>query len=115
MPTRCTSFVLRSARLEEEDYDLARLARVEKTRQRRESDMDAAKPSRVRRGTSSGALMRPLAIELFDEVIELRLLLQQVVGGGFGGFFLQRQVHAFVPAVLLRMSWLDALDVDSQT
>jgi hypothetical protein len=37
----------------------------------------------------------------------------EVARGGFGGLFLQRQVHALVTAVLLRMSRLDALDLNS--
>ena len=34
--------------------------------------------------------------------IEPGLLLQEVLGGGLGGFLLQRQMHALMAAVLLR-------------
>ena len=43
-----------------------------------------------------------------------RLLLQEFAAGGLGGFFLQREMHAFVTAVLLRMAGLDALDANAQ-
>ena len=49
-----------------------------------------------------------------EEVIQARLLLE-VLGGGFGGFFLEAQVHALMAAILLGMTGFDALDVDSQT
>jgi hypothetical protein len=42
------------------------------------------------------------------------LLLQKIGCGGFGGFFFQGQMHAFVTAVLLRMTWFDALDANAQ-
>ena len=42
MPRRCTSFVPRLGGLDQEDDDVARLVRVEKTRQRRESVVDSA-------------------------------------------------------------------------
>ena len=51
-------------------------------------------------------LVRPLLVEAGDEVIEARLLLQDVWGSGLGGFLLQRQMHAFVAAVLLRVARL---------
>ena len=49
-----------------------------------------------------------------DEVIKALLLLQEVERGGLGGLFFERQVHAFVTAILLRVSWLDALEVDAK-
>ena len=47
-----------------------------------------------------------------DEVIKSRPLLEEVAGSGLGGLCLQREVHALVTAVLLRLSGLDALDLD---
>ncbi len=40
-------------------------------------------------------------VEDLDEAIELRLLLQEVLGGRLGRLFLQGQMHALMPAVLL--------------
>ena len=40
----------------------------------------------------------------------VRLLLQEVVRGGLGGLFFERQVHALVTAILLRLARLDAFD-----
>jgi hypothetical protein len=40
--------------------------------------------------------MRALAVVAVDEVVEAGLLLQEVGGGGLGGFFLQRQVDALM-------------------
>jgi hypothetical protein len=47
-----------------------------------------------------------------DELIEAALLLQEVEGCRLGSFLLQGEVHALVPAVLLRVARLDALDAD---
>ena len=47
--------------------------------------------------------VRTFGIELGDEVVELRLLLQAVHGGWPRRFFLEGKMHAFMPAVLLRM------------
>ena len=58
--------------------------------------------------------MRPLVIEPIDEGIEARLLLQRVGCGGFGRFDFQREVHALMPAVLLRMAGANALDLNPQ-
>ena len=58
--------------------------------------------------------MRALVVEVVHEGVEPRLLLQEVLGGGSGRLLLQRQVHAFMAAVLLRMAGLDALDGDAQ-
>jgi hypothetical protein len=58
--------------------------------------------------------VRPLLVVLLDEVIEASLLLEKVFGGRFGVLFLQRQMHALMAPVLLRVSRLDALDADSQ-
>jgi hypothetical protein len=56
--------------------------------------------------------MRPFVVEVLDEVIELRLLLEEVLRRWLGGFLLERQMHPFVAAVLLRVAGFDALDAD---
>ena len=53
-------------------------------------------------------------VGLLDEGIEARLLLQDVGGGGLGGLPLQRQMHALVAPVLLRVPGLDPLDLNPQ-
>ena len=53
-------------------------------------------------------------VAAFDEVIELGLMLQEVLAGWLGSLELQSQMHAFMPAVLLRMAGLDALDRDTE-
>ena len=58
--------------------------------------------------------MRTLIVKAFNEIIELGLLLQEVLAGRLGGLELERQMHAFVAAVLLRVAGLDALDLDAK-
>jgi len=58
--------------------------------------------------------VRPLVVVNPDELIEALLLLQEVEGSRLSGFILERQVQAFMPTVLFRVSGLDALDVDAQ-
>jgi hypothetical protein len=59
--------------------------------------------------------MRAFVVEDLKESVEAGLLLKKVGGRRLGGFFLQRKVHAFVTAVLLRMGGLDAFDANAQT
>ena len=56
--------------------------------------------------------VRALVVELLDEGIELGLLLKQIGACGPSGFFLERQVHAFMTAVLLGMTGADSFDAD---
>ena len=58
--------------------------------------------------------MRPFGVELADEGIEARLLLQIVAAGWARRLLFQGEMHALVAAVLLRMTWLDALDSDAE-
>src|ERR1043166_1345587 len=58
--------------------------------------------------------MRPLVVVVLDELIKASLLLQEVLARRLGGFLLQRQVHALVSAVLLRLPGLDTLERDPQ-
>jgi hypothetical protein len=60
-------------------------------------------------------LMRALVIVAFEEAVELRLLLDEVRRRRPGGLQLQDEVHAFVAPVLLRMAWLDPLDLDGES
>ena len=59
-------------------------------------------------------LVRALLVVFVDEGVELRLLLEEVVGGRLGGFLLERQMHALMAAVLLRMPGSDPLDLDPE-
>ena len=59
--------------------------------------------------------MRPFVVVAIEEMVELRLLLQEVLRRRPGGFFLQRQMHALVAAILLGMTGLDTLDVDAES
>jgi hypothetical protein len=56
----------------------------------------------------------PLGVEFLDEGVEAGLLLEAVHAGRSGGLPLQREVHAFVTAVLLGMAGLDAFDGDAE-
>jgi hypothetical protein len=48
--------------------------------------------------------MRTLAIKNFHEVIEAGLLLEEIRGRGFGGFFFQSEMHAFTSSSLFSES-----------
>jgi hypothetical protein len=54
--------------------------------------------------------VRTFDVELANEDIEAVLLLQTVEARRAGRLFLEGKVHALVAAVLLWMTWLDALD-----
>src|SRR6516225_4740756 len=58
--------------------------------------------------------VRTLVVEDLEELVEAGLLLQKISTGWLGGFFLQGEMHAFVPAVLLRMPRLDAFNANAQ-
>jgi hypothetical protein len=60
-------------------------------------------------------LARPLSVVLGHERIEARLLLEDVGGGRFRGFLLEREVHPLVSAVLRRMSGFGALEVNAES
>ena len=46
-------------------------------------------------------LMRPILVEVFDEGIEASLLCEEVLSGRLGGFRFEREMHAFMVAILL--------------
>src|SRR3546814_12221089 len=54
------------------------------------------------------------AVELADTIIETGLLVQDVGAGRAGRLLLQRQVHALVAAVLLRLAWFDAFALNAE-
>ena len=59
--------------------------------------------------------MRSLVVEFLEKIVELGLLLQTVHACGASGFVFEREMHALMPPVLLRMTRLDAFDGDAQT
>lgn len=58
--------------------------------------------------------MEPFLIEVGDEGVEAFLLLQDVLADRLCRLILQGEMHALLSFVLLRMSWLDAFDLDAQ-
>ena len=59
--------------------------------------------------------MRPLRVEAREEVVEPGLLLEHVRSRRLRRFSLQREVHALMPPVLLRVPRFDPIDLDSQS
>ena len=59
--------------------------------------------------------MRSFVFEFLKESVELSLLLQDVGARRVSGFFLPGEMHAFMAAVLLRMTGTDAFDANAQT
>ena len=53
-------------------------------------------------------------VEDLNELVEAGLLLQEVAGRRLGGFFLEREMHALVTAILLRSTGFDALDANTE-
>lgn len=58
--------------------------------------------------------MRSMLVIAFDERVEAGLLLQHIGGRGVGGFSLERQMHPLVPAILLRVAGLNALQLNAE-
>jgi hypothetical protein len=58
--------------------------------------------------------VRTFVVEDLNEPFEPGLLLQKIPSGRLSSLFLQREMHAFVAAVLLRVTGLDPLDADAQ-
>ena len=69
---------------------------------------------RGRPGPSSPGLVRTLVVVPLDEGIEARLLLEQIGRRRLSGLLLEREMHALVPTVLLRVAGLDAFDADAE-
>ena len=59
-------------------------------------------------------LVWPLVVEDVAEGVELQLLLTQRGRRQLTALEFQGQVHAFVPAVLLRVAWVDAVGPNAQ-
>src|SRR5579859_2223609 len=58
--------------------------------------------------------VRAFGVEDVEKGIKASLLLKEVGGRGLGGFFLQREVHAFMTAVLVGLAGLDAFDANAE-
>src|ERR1700686_4531890 len=59
-------------------------------------------------------LVRTFGIELAEEGIEARLLLQAIEAWRTGRLLLEGKVHALMASVLLRMTRLDAFDGEAE-
>ena len=60
-------------------------------------------------------LVRSVIVVTLNEFIKAALLLQKVVTGWFGGLLLERQMHAFMAPILLRMTRLDTFNGDAES
>ena len=58
--------------------------------------------------------MRALVIEFLHEVVKSRMLQQDIHARRAGSFLLERQMHAFMAAVLLRVSRFYALEANAK-
>jgi hypothetical protein len=67
-----------------------------------------------RRAPHVQGLVRPLVVELLEKIIEFAMLLQTVHARETSGFGFERKMHALMPAILLRMTGLDAFDGDAR-
>jgi len=68
-----------------------------------------------RRTFHAQSLVRAILVELFDEIVELALLLKTIETRRPCRFLLEREMHPFVPSILLGMTRPDPLDADAQT
>src|SRR5450755_2046307 len=59
-------------------------------------------------------LVRPLVIEFLDKRIKPLLLLEEIGFRGPGCLSLERSVHSLVPTVLLRASWTNTFELDTE-
>src|ERR1700739_3619176 len=55
----------------------------------------------------SESFVRSFGVADIDEFVEACLLLKEICSCWFGGFLFQSEMHTFVTAVLLRMTWLN--------
>jgi hypothetical protein len=53
-------------------------------------------------------------MEFLDEIVEAGLLLEAIGGRRADGLLLEGQMHALMAPVLLRATWFDALDIDTE-
>jgi hypothetical protein len=67
----------------------------------------------LRRTLHFQRFVRAFVIKLFQEGVELGLLLQEVGARRAGGFFFQGEMHALMPAILLGMAGTDPLNGNS--
>ena len=58
--------------------------------------------------------MRPVPVVAREELVKASLLLQHVGSGWLGRFAFERQVHALMTSILLRMAGCNAFDLNAQ-